>query len=199
MTQSSSVSGAGNMLANRYASALIDVAVQAGVLEAVQKDMMSLEASLTQSNELQSLVTSPVYGAAQQMAAVSDIARAARLQQVTTNFLGVLVQNRRLSALQSVIRAFYAEMAKRSGETEAYVRTAHPLSTEQEQRLAQTLANKTGKTVRLFVTVEPELLGGMVVTCGSQMIDDSLKTKLSRLKNAMISNSNQNASLKEVG
>lgn len=199
MTQSSSVSGAGNMLANRYASALIDVAVQAGVLEAVQKDMMSLEASLTQSNELQSLVTSPVYGAAQQMAAVSDIARAARLQQVTTNFLGVLVQNRRLSALQSVIRAFYAEMAKRSGETEAYVRTAHPLSAEQEQRLAQTLANKTGKTVRLFVTVEPELLGGMVVTCGSQMIDDSLKTKLSRLKNAMISNSNQNASLKEVG
>lgn len=199
MTQSSSVSGAGNMLANRYASSLIDVAVQAGVLEAVQKDMMSLEASLAQSNELQSLVMSPVYGAAQQMGAVNDIARAARFQQVTSNFLGVLVRNRRLSALQVIIRAFYAEMAKRSGEVEAYVRTAHPLSAEQEQRLAQTLANKTGKTVRLFVTVEPELLGGMVVTCGSQMIDDSLKTKLSRLKNAMISNSNQNASLKEVG
>ncbi len=199
MTQSSSVSGAGNMLANRYASSLIDVAVQAGVLEAVQKDMMSLEASLAQSNELQSLVMSPVYGSAQQMSAVNDIARAARFQQVTSNFLGVLVRNRRLAALQVIIRAFYAEMAKRSGEIEAYVRTAHPLSAEQEQRLAQTLANKTGKAVRLFVTVEPELLGGMVVTCGSQMIDDSLKTKLSRLKNAMISNSNQNASLKEVG
>lgn len=199
MTQSSSVSGAGNMLANRYASSLIDVAVQAGVLEAVQKDMMSLEASLAQSNELQSLVMSPVYGSAQQMSAVNDIVRAARFQQVTSNFLGVLVRNRRLSALQVIIRAFYAEMAKRSGEVEAYVRTAYPLSAEQEQRLAQTLANKTGKTVRLFVTVEPELLGGMVVTCGSQMIDDSLKTKLSRLKNAMISNSNQNASLKEVG
>jgi F-type H+-transporting ATPase subunit delta len=199
LAKSSSASGAGNIVLGRYAAALIDVAAKAGVLEAVQKDMASLEASLLNSAEFLSFVESPVHGAIRQKAAVQEVAKAARFQQVTSNFLCVLAGNRRLYSLKSIISAFHREIAKRMGQVDAFVKAAHPLTAEQEKNLAQMLATKTGKTVRLFVEVDQELLGGMIITVGSQMIDDSVKSKLSRMKNSMISNSNQNASLKEVG
>lgn len=191
--------GAGNVVATRYASSLIDVAMQAAALEAVQKDMVSLETGLINSVELQSFIKSPVYGADRQKAAMVELARASKFHAITANFLCVLAENRRLNMLLSVIHAFSRELAKRQGQLDAYVKTAHPMSAEQEQQLAQVLAERTGQAVRLFVEVDQRLLGGLVVTIGSQMIDDSLQSKLSRLKQAMISNSNQSPLLQEVG
>ncbi|MCB1558227.1 MAG: F0F1 ATP synthase subunit delta [Alphaproteobacteria bacterium] len=199
MTNSSSVSGAGNVVATRYATSLIGAALQAGALEAVQSDLISLEKTLQQSQELAAFVDSPVFGADRQMAAMKDIAQKAKFHQITANFLCVLADNRRLNELQDTIGAFHREMSKRMGQVDAFVKSAHQLSPAQEKQLAEMLAQKTGKAVRLFVEIDQSLLGGLVVTVGSQMIDDSLKSKLSRLKQAMISNSNQNASLKEVG
>lgn len=199
MTNSSSVSGAGNVVASRYASSLIDVAAQAGVLEAVQSDLNSLEKTMQNSQDFSAFVENPVHGADRQMAAIREIAQRGKFHQVTANFLCVLAENRRLNILSAIFAAFHREIAKRNNEIEAFVKTAHALSAAQEQKLAQELANRTGKNVRLFIEVDQSLLGGMVVTIGSRMIDTSVQTQLSRLKNAMISNSNQNASLKEVG
>jgi len=193
--------GAGNVVASRYAASLIDVAMPAGALEAVQNDIISLESTLNQSHDLKAFVESPVYGADRQLAAIRDIAQKCRFHQITINFLCVLAENRRLKELEMIIGAFHREIAKRMGQMDAFVKTAHPLTAQQEENLARMLAEKTGKTVRLYVEIDQELLGGMVVTIGSQMIDDSLKSKLARLKQTMVtnSNSNQNASLKEVG
>lgn len=203
MTNSSSApqaaSGAGNIVASRYAASLIDVATQANVLEAVQSDIQSLEATLFNSEDLRAFIGSPVYGAGRQMSAMKELAQKGNFHQITTNFLCVLADNRRLNVLGAVIGAFHREMSKRMGQIDAFVKSAHNLSATQEKQLAEMLAQKTGKAVRLFVEIDESLLGGLVVTVGSQMIDDSLKSKLSRLKQAMISNSNQNASLKEVG
>lgn len=200
MTKSSSASGAGTLLASRYASSLIDVASQAGALDAIHRDLSEILSVLGESSDLQSLVRSPVYGAKRQAEAMIEIARLGKFHSVTSNFLAVLATNRRLNALDAIIRAFYIELAKRQGIIEAQVRTAHPLTAEQEDRLAKELAARTGQSIRLSIEVDRQLLGGMVITLGSQMIDDSLKTKLSRLQKAMMSNSNPHTvSLKEVG
>jgi len=186
LTKSSSASGAGHVLASRYATSLIEVATQSGAIDSIEKDMVSLWKALAESKDLNSLIGNPVYSKDQQLNAVQEIARKASFHQVTINFLGVLANNGRLAALSKILVAFFAEMEKRHNVMEAKVVSAFPLSESQQKTLADTLSAKTGKSIRLDLQLDKSLLGGMVVTVGSRMIDDSLKTRLSQLKLAMI-------------
>jgi len=101
----------------------------------------------------------------------------------------VVAKNRRLFAMPGMIRAFRQIAAANRGETTAEVTTAHALSAEQKKELAATLKQVAGKDVAISVTVDPSILGGLIVKMGSRQIDTSLRTKLNSLKLA----------LKEVG
>ncbi len=190
MTKSSSTSsgtsGAGHILSSRYATSLIDVANQSGELASVEKDIVSLHASLESSKDLQAMLNSPVYSKEQQLSVVQAISAAAGYHQLTANFLSVLAMNGRLNSLPSVISAFAAEIERRNGIVEAKIVSAFPLNESQQKNLVDTLSAKTGKAVKLALYLDKTLLGGMVVTIGSRMIDDSLKTRLSQLKQAMV-------------
>ena len=76
-------------------------------------------------------------------------------------------------------------IAEERGEVTADVVTAAPLSEDQQRRLTETLAQKSGKTVKLDARVDDTLIGGMIVKLGSQMIDSSIRSKLASLQNAM--------------
>lgn len=186
MTKSSSASGAGHILSSRYATSLIEVAHQSGALASIEKDMASLQSALASSAELNALLGNPVYSKAQQMAALQGIASKAGFHPLVLNFLGVLSKNGRLAALTGILVAFFKEMERRHGVLEAKVVSAVPLSEVQQKALADNLSRNTGKQIRLAMSLDPSLLGGMVVTVGSRMIDDSLKTRLAQLKQAMI-------------
>ena len=88
-----------------------------------------------------------------------------------------------------MIKAFRNIAAAARGEVSAEVATAHPLTASQEAELKAALKGVTGKDVAIAATVDPSLLGGLVVKIGSRQIDTSLRTKLNSLKLA----------LKEVG
>lgn len=201
MTKSSSASGAGHILSRRYASAFIDVGFQSNAMEFLVKDIESLEKLLLESQDFQMLISNPVFGRANQLKSVQQIAETAGFHDLTTNFLCVLTQNGRLGTLPHIIVAFQHEIAKRSNVVDAFVQTAQPLTPAQQKTLQNNISQKTGKAVRLSIDVVPELLGGMVVTVGSQMIDDSIASKLARLKKVMTSNSNtlNSTNMKEVG
>ncbi len=186
MTKSSSASGDGHILASRYASSLIEVASQSGAIDSIEKDMLSLQKALSESKDLKSLLGNPVYSKEQQLAAVQEIARHASFHPTTVNFLGVLAINTRLAALPHILTAFSMEMERRRGIVEAKVISAFPLTDTQQKNLTDALSQKTGKSIRLNLQIDKSLLGGMVVTVGSRMIDDSLKSRLSQLKLAMI-------------
>lgn len=185
-------------IAERYASALIDTAAQAGSIESVEKDMGALAALIHSSNDFLTLTQSPLFGKAKQYAAVSAIAAHVGIGKMTINFLGVLIQNRRLAALPAIVDVFGKILSKRRGEIRAKVVTAAALTPEQERTLQDSLKKSLGFKVALDKSVDPALLGGMVVTVGSRMFDDSIKRKLERLKIKMQS-TNQNQNLKEVG
>ena len=91
----------------------------------------------------------------------------------------------RLFALPAIIRAYKALVAQGRGEATADVTSATALSATQRASLAAALKQKLGKTVTLTEHVDPSLIGGLQVKVGSQMIDSSLKTKLSAIKVAM--------------
>jgi F-type H+-transporting ATPase subunit delta len=80
----------------------------------------------------------------------------------------------------------------------ADVTTAFALTSEQERALQDSLKKSLGFNVHLNLNVDRSLLGGMVLTVGSRMVDDSVKGKLARLKQAMQSHTNQNTDMKEV-
>lgn len=198
MTAVSSKSGAVSI---RYAAALLDMAAEANAVAQVETDIAELGAMIDASDEFRTMILNPLFGRAQQQRAILAIADKAKFQPLTRNFLGVLADNRRLSELPGIVRAFRSELTRRRGEVEARVVSAHALSDKQAKALQAQLSKVLGSNVTLNVDVDRDLLGGMVVTVGSTMIDDSVRRKLERLKRAMTTGSNQNQTLasKEVG
>ena len=97
----------------------------------------------------------------------------------------MLAQNRRLSALPDMIRAFQTIAAAQRGEVTAEVTSAHALSDDQLATLKDKLTAREGRTVKIKPSVDPELLGGLVGTIGSQRIDGSIRTRLNTLAQAM--------------
>lgn len=176
-------------VAERYASSLFELAVETNAIEQIAGDLDRFQVMLDESEDLRRLVASPVFSSDEQSAAIAAIAEKAAFGPVVANFLKVVAGNRRLFALPGMIRAFKDIAAAHRGEVVAEVTSAHALTVAQDKELKTALKGVTGKDVTINVTVDPSLLGGLIVKVGSRQIDTSLRTKLSTLKLA----------LKEVG
>ncbi|MGE3306242.1 MAG: F0F1 ATP synthase subunit delta [Rhizobiaceae bacterium] len=186
MAQSASpISG----VAERYAGSLFDLANQSGSVADVEASLDRFEVLLGQSDDLKRLIGSPVFSADDQLKAIGAIADKAGISGLAGNFLRVVAQNRRLFAVPAIIKAFRRIAAEHRGESAAEVTSAHALTDAQQAELQAALKSAVGKDVKLSMTVDPSILGGLVVKVGSRQIDTSLKTKLDSLKLA----------LKEVG
>jgi len=172
-------------VAGRYASALFDLARDAGVLEAVEADLKALTSAISISDDLRSFLRSPVYDGADQMNVIGALAEKAGFGELTGNFLKLVAKNRRLFALPGMIEAFDVRLADHRGEVSAEAVTAAALNDDQIKALRHEIEAMVGKAVNLETRVDPGLLGGLIVKIGSQMIDASLKTKLNRLKTLM--------------
>jgi F-type H+-transporting ATPase subunit delta len=172
-------------LPGRYASALFDLASEAGNVTAVEADLERLAQALAESNELRALIRNPEVSRAALGRVFAGLAKPLKLDKLTGNFLGVLAGNRRAGELPAVIRAFQAIAAAQRGEVTAEVMTAHPLTADQLGALEHKLRAREGRTVKVRTSVDPELLGGIVVTIGSQRLDNSIRTRLNTLAQAM--------------
>ena len=172
-------------LAGRYASALFDLARDQKQIESVAKSLEALSQALFDSREFAELVTSPLVSREDAGKAFSALAPQLGLDPITANFLGVLARNGRKKELRSVIRAFRRLAAEHRGETSAEIATARPLNDDQLAQLRAQLRTRAGRDVNIDATVDPNILGGMVVKLGSQQIDASIRTKLNRLAAAM--------------
>jgi F-type H+-transporting ATPase subunit delta len=172
-------------LAGRYASALFDLARDQRQIESVGKSLDALGQALLDSKDFNELVTSPLVSREEAGKAFAALAPQLGLDPITTNFVGVLARNGRKGVLQSVIRAFRRLASEHRGEATAEVVTARPLNDDQLAQLRQQLRVRAGRDVNIDATVDPSLLGGIVVKLGSQQIDASIRTKLNRLAQAM--------------
>jgi F-type H+-transporting ATPase subunit delta len=169
-------------LAGRYAVALFELAQEQDALDTVAGDLHALRDLLEGSADLERLIRSPVLSREEQARAVRAVGERAGFAPLTLQFLGVLAHKRRLFALPDVIEAYDAMLAEHRGEVGAEVVSAVPLSAEQLESVERQLAAAVGQTVKLSTTVDPNLLGGLVVRVGSRMIDASIRTKLHQLE-----------------
>ena len=182
MANSASISAS---IAGRYAQALFDIVKESGEVDQLATQIDDLIAALNSSDALRDLIASPIYSRTQQQDAIKAIAAKMGLSAPLANTLALMAQNRRLFALPQLAARLQELIAEDRGEVTADVVSAVALNDEQKQRLTATLAEKSGKTVKLNTRVDESLIGGMIVRLGSQMIDSSIKSKLASLQNAM--------------
>jgi F-type H+-transporting ATPase subunit delta len=169
-------------VAGRYASALFELASDERQIADVEKNLMSFQAMMDASADLQRLIRSPVFSAGDQLKALSAILDKAGIGGLAGNFLRLIARNRRLFAAPDMIKAYRALTARARGEVEAEVTSAFALKDAQVEALKEALRASAGKDVQLDLRVDPALLGGLIVKLGSRMIDSSLRTKLNTLK-----------------
>jgi F-type H+-transporting ATPase subunit delta len=176
-------------VAERYASSLYELASEARSVDQIGAELAGFQTMINESADLKRFIESPVFSAEDQLRAVAAVLEKAGISGLTANFIKVAASNRRLFAIPGMIKSYFQIVARNRGEITADVTSAHVLTSEQENELKATLKGVTGKDVTINVTVDPSILGGLIVKVGSRQIDTSLRTKLSTLKLA----------LKEVG
>ncbi len=172
-------------IAMRYATAVFELAKESNSLDALETDVDALDGALTESTDLRSLITSPVYSRDQVTTAITAVAKKMKLSQNMTGALGLMASKRRLFALPQVITSLRELIAEEKGEVTAEVTSANALTKSQEAELAKTLKARVGKEIKLKLTVDESLIGGLVIKVGSQMIDSSIRAQLAALKNSM--------------
>ncbi len=172
-------------LSGRYATALFDLAREGKAIDGVGAGLASLSKALAESDDFKTLTTNPLVSRDAASSGVAAVAKAMKLDKITTNFLGVLAQNRRLAELGSVIAAYEGLASAHRGEATADVTSAHPLDAKQISALKAQLKKKIGRDVAVNLNIDPSILGGLIVKIGSQMIDSSIKTRLNTLAVAM--------------
>ena len=173
------------VIAERYALALFELANDQGSLDQVSTDLSGLQNAINECADLRRAITGLNLHRDTQARAIMAVAQAAGFSQLTINFLGLLGQSRRLDALPAIIVSFHERLARHRGEVTAKVGSAQPLSAAQMDDLTAALKTAFGGKVAINVTVDPSLLGGLVVKVGSRMVDSSVKAKLQNLKLAM--------------
>jgi F-type H+-transporting ATPase subunit delta len=173
-------------MAGRYATALFELAREEKAVDAVKTDLENFDALIAANPDLNRLVRSPVFGADEQLRALSAILDKAGITGMAANFLRVITTNRRLFAVRDMIRGYRALVARWKGEVTAQVTVAEPLNDKNLDALKSALKSVTGgKDIDLDVKIEPAIIGGLVVKVGSRMVDSSLRTKLNAIKFAM--------------
>ena len=172
-------------LADRYATALFELAEADKALSEVAEELQRIGSMIGESSDLRRLIGSPVVSRDDQCKAMDTLLKKAEISDLTRRFVGLVARNRRLFALPGMIAAYQDMLAGRRGETTAEVVSAKALTKAQLAGVAESLTKAVGTKVALAASVDPEILGGLVVKVGSRMIDSSLRTKLNRMRLAM--------------
>ena len=168
-------------VARRYAHALMDVAREQQAVDATSESLDLVGRAMAASRELQMLLASPLVAEGRK-ASVMRALFERRIDRLPMEFIDLLIRKHRERNLQEVIVQFHALRDELQNVVTVDVTAAVPLRPEQEQALREELERRTGKHVRLRLTSDPTVMGGLVVKIGDTVLDASVAHQLARLR-----------------
>jgi F-type H+-transporting ATPase subunit delta len=174
-----------SVAANRYAKALLDVLFPDGA-ELGLEQLMKFSSLLNSQPEMRQLFENPTIASDRRKGVFNGIADALAYDGRVRNFLNLLIERNRLDLLSAVIRAYQSLLDEKLGLVRAHVTSASPLDSAQQRGLAAKLESVTGKKVRVELSVDPALLGGIVAQVGSTIYDGSIRQQLQTFKQRLI-------------
>ena len=172
-------------VAKRYATALFDLASETDDISSLEKNVETLTQAIDESPDLNSLISSPIYSRDQQKNAIGAIAKKMGVSAVMINALSLMAEKRRLFVVPTFLSVLNDLISESKNEITAEVVSAQSLSNGQLEKLGKSIKNNFGKDVKINATVDPNLIGGLVVKVGSRMIDTTIRAKLNSLQNTM--------------
>ena len=175
----------GDLIADRYASALYDLAADSKSIDPVLADLILVQTMLNDQKDLNLVIKSPLIASTDKLNILEKILLNIKANKLTLTFLKVLEQNKRFSNLYSIISQFININAYNRGDVLADITSAEELNDEQRKNITEQLKNTLGKKLSLNFIVDKKIIGGLVVKVGSKMIDTSLANKINKLKIAM--------------
>ncbi len=170
-------------IARPYAEALFKAAPDAdlnGWLGQVQA-----LADVASDPQLRSLSGNPRFNEQQVFEVMTGAAKVA-LAPAVANFLRTVLDNGRLAALPLMAEQFQTLVRARQGVSEAVVHSAFPVDAAQLADIQGALEQRFGRKLTLSVQVDPELIGGVRVVVGDEVLDTSVKARLERMKSALL-------------
>ena len=168
-------------VARRYAQALYEEAEAAGDAKRIDEDMKSVQESLDASRDLELFFRSPIIAREKKEAVIGKLFDG-KVAPLIVRLMRLLVQKGREDILPAVIRQYSELRDEHLGVVEATVKTAMPMGFDETEELRKALEARTGKSIRLRMTVDPELLGGVVVRIGDRVYDGSVQHQLESLR-----------------
>ena len=174
-------------LAERYAGALVDVALENKQADLVKQELADFAGLIRESPELHAFLSNPSIARAAKHSAIDAIVARMGATRTLRNYLFVIVDQRRAGMLIEIEQAFSRLLNARQGITQASVTSATELSAQERAELGAALEKLTGEKVQSKFTTDAALIGGAVVRIGSTIYDGSVRTQLERMRARMIS------------
>ena len=174
-------------LAERYAGALVDVALANKQADLVKRELADFAALILESPELHAFLSNPSIARAAKHSAIEAIVARMGASRTLRNYLFVIVDQRRAGMLIEIEQAFSRLLDARRGITQAAVTSVTELTEQERAELGAVLEKLTGEKVQAQFTTDSALIGGAVVKIGSTIYDGSVRTQLERMRVRMIS------------
>lgn len=173
-------------IARPYARALFEITAAKKSTEAVRKDLGALLELVQGSQDFRRFIASPIVNDRDRKAVVATVASRLGLTALTSNFLQLLADKRRLNVIEEIVELFNREADAAAGILRAEAFAPVKLSALQVNRLRGVLEEMSGSKVVVSDTVDPTLMGGLLVRMNGQVYDTTVKSQLEVLKQQVL-------------
>ena len=167
---------------SKYARALAEVAVDSKQEVRVQKELAELAELLASHKELFDTLTNPAIPFAAKRKIVEEVGRKASLEQMTVNFVLVLLEHAQIDQFEEVVEAYDDVLDEFHGVLRGRVVYSEELKTDVHERIREIAAGLTGKEVEIDYDVDGKLVGGFKLQIGSTIYDGSLQNQLEEMR-----------------
>ena len=175
----------GQAIAQRYAKALFALGAEAGDTAGILNEVDELTETALVMPELEKALFTPIHPRSERRNVVAELAQKLELSRETRSFAMLLVDENRMSLLPDIRDSLRSLVEQAAGRVKASVTSARALSDQQLELVRQALSARTNSVVTLETSVDPDLIGGIVVRLGDLLLDGSLRTQLNSLRGSL--------------
>jgi ATP synthase F1 delta subunit len=170
-------------VATTYAEALYEAAVDGDAVQVVTSEIAAFGEAIAASDELRLILENPDIDRGTKKTAVSALTEGAH--PIVANFLQVLIDRGRIAEFPEIARAFEDRVARAEGRVEVEAVTAVPLPDDLRQKIVERVRSTTGATVELTESVDPDIVGGLVLRVGGTVVDGSVRHRIEELRQTL--------------
>ena len=175
----------GDLISDRYASALYDLASEKKLVDVVLDDLLFIQSTIKNNKDLKLVIKSPLIKSNDKLEILQNILKSKKPNELSSTFLKVISKNKRFQKTLDIISQFKNINAQKRGDVLADITSAEKLSNEQQDNIKEQLRTILGDKLSLSYKVDDQIIGGLIIKVGSKMIDTSLSNKINKLKIAM--------------